>query len=232
MTQTGVVARLALRELWISFRLLLVLVAFTGAGAAVALLPAPLPTTMGRLALGLGMATLVASAVAAWSMADERRTGRAGWLISRSVPRRTFLTGWFAALAGVAGLAVTGAAALGWLAAVSVSVRLEPIGYAGLAVGIGATTMAAIALGLLAGALLPGRGAATLAMLACLLAGAAAWLLPIDATLVPGGAYAALAALLEPGSSLAPGLRAAGVGLGATAILLVAARAAVEGAEL
>ena len=36
----GIVTRLAVRELWITFRLLLVLVASVGAGAVVALLPA------------------------------------------------------------------------------------------------------------------------------------------------------------------------------------------------
>ena len=44
---------------------------------------------MARLAAGLGLAIAVAAAVAAWSLAEERVAGRAGWLVTRSVPRAT-----------------------------------------------------------------------------------------------------------------------------------------------
>lgn len=232
MNQTGVVARLAVRELWISFRLLLVLVAFTGAGAIVALLPAPLRETMGRLALGLGLATTVAAAVAAWSMAEERSAGRAGWLVTRSLPRRTLLAGWFLALAASATAAVAVAGALGWLAAASVALSLEPLGYVSLLAGVGTITLAAVALGLLLGALLPARAAGIATVLVCAGAGVCAWLLPVDGSLLPGGVYAALADLAEPGGSISPGVRATGVGLASTAVLLVAGRAALERAEL
>ena len=53
MSQTGVVTRLALRELWISFRLLALLAVYVGAGAFVALLPAPMATVLVRLAIGV-----------------------------------------------------------------------------------------------------------------------------------------------------------------------------------
>lgn len=232
MTPTGVVARLAVRELWISFRLLIVLIAFVAAGAVVALLPAAVPVTMTRLSVGLGAATIVVSVVAAWSMAEERQAGRAGWLVSRSLPRGSLLAGWFVALAGLAGLALAAAALLGWLAATTVAFRLEAGAYVSLILAIGATTLGAIALGLLAGTLLPGRTAAAAVGAGCLLAGAAAWLLPLDGSLVPGGAYASLAALTETQRSIGPGLRATGVGLAVAAALLVAARAALEDAEL
>jgi hypothetical protein len=232
VTQTGVVARLAVRELWISFRLLLLLVAFVGAGTVVALAPAPLPATVERLAIGLAVATAVGAGIAAWSMAEERRTGRAGWLVSRSVSRGTLLAGWFVALASTLVAALVAAGALGWLTVSSVSLRLEPVGFTGLLVAIGATALAGIALGLLLGCLLPQRAAALAAVALCGGSILFAALLPADPTLVPGGAYAALAALVEPGGAAAPGIRATGIGLFVTAILLVAARVALDRVEL
>ena len=89
MSQAATVTRLALREMWITFRLLLALVAFIGAGAIVALLPAAPSVALERLALGFGIATAVTSGIAAWSVADERSSGRAGWLVARSVTRAT-----------------------------------------------------------------------------------------------------------------------------------------------
>lgn len=232
MTQAGVVVRLAVRELWISFRLFAIVAAFTAAGTVVALVPAPLPVTLGRLAAGLGGASLVAAGVAAWSMAEERRAGRAGWLVSRSLPRATLLLGWFVAIVAVSLAALVGAVLLGWLAATNVALRLDPAGYVALAAGIAAAVALAAAVGLLAGTLLPPRPAGIVAVAVCLGVAAVAALVPFDPTLVPGGAYAALAALVEPGASAGPGLRAAGVGLAATAVVLVVARAAIERAEL
>lgn len=232
MTQTSVVARLAVRELWISFRLFGLIAAFVAAGTLVALLPAPLPTTVERLAAGMGLATLVAAAMAASAVATERRAGRAAWLVTRSVPRRTVLVGWFAALVAVtlAGLAAAGM--LGWLAASSVTLRLEPAGFVSLMAAAAATTMAALALGVLAGVVLPSRAATAATLVVAASLGMIAWLAPIEPTLVPGGAYAALAALTEPGGSIGPGLRSAGTGLATAALLLVAARAAMERSEL
>lgn len=232
MTQAGVVARLAVRELWISFRLFAIVAAFTAAGALVALVPAPLPVTVGRLSVGLGAATLVASGVTAWSLADERRDGRAGWLVTRSLSRPTLLLGWFIAVAIVSLIALVGAMLLGWLAATSVTLRLEPTGYLALAAGVAASALLAVAIGLLAGALLAPRAAVVAAVTACVAAAAIAALAPVDPSLVPGGAYVALAALVEPGSSAGPGLRVTGVALAATGVVLVLARAVIERADL
>jgi hypothetical protein len=231
VTQTGVVVRLAVRELWISFRLFAVVAVFVVAGAFVALVPAPLPSTMERLAAGLAAGTLAAAAVAAWSMGEERRAGRAGWLVSRSLPRGALLTGWFLALSGVSFVALAAAGVLGWLAAVSVTLRLEPWGFAALLSGVAATTLLGIALGLLMGTLLPARAAALVAVALLALAGWIAWLVPIDPAVLPGGAHVALAELTE-GTAEGRGLRAAGAALAAAAVVLVAARAAIERAEL
>lgn len=232
MTQAGVVARLALRELWMSFRLFAIVAAFVAAGAFVALAPVPLPATVGRLSAGLGAATLVAAAAAAWSMADERRTGRAGWLVTRSLPRATLLVGWFVAIAGVALSGLAAAGVLGWLAASSVTLRLEPAGFVATVAAVGAAVLAATGAGLLAGTLLPAPLAALAAVGLGVAVAALAWLGPFEPSLVPGGAYVQLAALRESGGSAAPGLRAAGVGLATAAIALGLARAAMERAEL
>jgi hypothetical protein len=231
VTQAGVVARLAVRELWISFRLFMVVAVFVAAGAVVALVPGPLPITMARLAAGLAAGTLAAAAVAAWSMAEERRAGRAGWLVSRSLPRGTLLTGWFAALSVVSLVALAAAGTLGWLAATSVALRLEPGGFAALLAGAAATTLLAIALGLLVGILLGARLAAFVAVALLALAGSIAWAAPLDATILPGGAHVALARLTE-GTPEGPGLRATGAALAGAAVLLAVARAAIERAEL
>jgi len=232
VSQAGVVTRLAVRELWITFRLLLMLVAFVGAGAAVALLPAPLSVAMGRLAAGLAAATLLAAAVAAWSIADERVRGRAGWLVSRSVSRGTYLRGWFVAMTEITLVAVIGAAALGWLAATAVALRLAPQGYVALVVAAATTTLAAVALGLLAGVLLRPRPAAVVAVVVSALVGVAAWLLPGTEDLLPGAAFVALAGLTEGAVAQGPVWRMAGTALLATGALLVLARVALDRAEL
>lgn len=232
MSQVGAVTRLAVRELWISFRLLAVLAGFVVIGSVVALLPVPLPMTLERLALGLGAVTCLTAGVAAWSMAEERRAGRAGWLVTRSLPRSALLAGWFAALGALSVLGLVAAGSLGWLAASSVTLRLVPAGYLALIGAVGASLLAAIALGLLVGGVLRAAVAAALATAVVALAIGVSWLFVSDPSLVPGGAFASLAQMTEPGTATGPGLRAAGIGLACTGGLLVLARIVLERAEL
>lgn len=232
MSQAGVVTRLAVRELWITFRLMLLLVAFVGAGAAVALLPAALPVTMQRLAIGLGAATALVAVTAAWSLADERRQGRAGWLVARSVSRGTLLGGWFVAVSSVALAGLAAAAVLGWLAASGVSLRLDPAAFAVLMAATGATVVAAAALGLLAGAVFRPMLAVLVAALGCAAALAAAWFLPQAGGLVPGSAFLELAALTEGPILVADAWRSAGAALIAACLLLVIGRIGLSRAEL
>ena len=232
MSQAAVVTRLAVRELWITFRLLALIAGFVGAGAVVALLPAPLPTVMERLGVGLGAASVLASALAAWSFGDERARGRAAWLVTRSVSRGTLLGGWFVAFAGLALAGTAVAGLLGWLTASAVSLRLDASAFAAALLAAAATVLSAIALGLLIGTVLRGPFAvgATVATGAAL--GALAWLAPAAGELVPGSAIVDLAALREGMAIQVAGLRAAGAGLVATALLLALARLALERAEL
>jgi ABC-type transport system involved in multi-copper enzyme maturation permease subunit len=232
VSQATVVTRLAMRELWITFRLLALLAGFIGVGAVVALLPAPLPTVLERLALGLGAASILAAALAAWSFGDERARGRAAWLVTRSVSRGTVLGGWFAALASLALVGTAVAGLIGWLAASAVSLRLDVGTFAAPLVGVGATVLAAIALGLLVGTVLRGPLAIGVAVAIGVGLGALAWLGPGAGELVPGAALVDLAAVREGAAAPVAGLRAAGAALVATALLLVVARLLLERAEL
>lgn len=232
MSQAAVVTWLAVRELWITFRLLAMLAGFIGVGALVALLPAPLPTVLQRLAVGIGAATVLAGGLAAWSFADERSLGRAAWLVTRSVSRGTLLAGWFAATAGLALVGAAVAGLLGWVTATAVSLALDVGAFVAALVGVATTLLVAIALGLLLGTLFRGPLAfvATVTIGAGL--GALAWLVPGTGELVPGAAMVELAALRDGVGATAAGLRAAGAALVATAVLLVVARLVLERAEL
>jgi len=232
MSQAGTVAWLALRELWMSFRLLVVLIAHVVAGAVVGLLPAFARDSVARLAIGLGLATLVTAAVAAWSMADERLTGRAGWLITRTVPRGTYLAGWFVALALVAIVGVIAAGVLGWLAIGSAAPGGDRLALPAAMVGVAASTAAAAALGLLCGSLLRPRAAAAAAVAACGVVGALAWLAAAPEPWVPGAAHLLLARLVDADAVIPNALRAAGIGLALTSALLITARAALDRSDL
>ncbi len=232
MSQAGVVTRLAVRELWITFRMVVLLVAFVTVGTAVALLPAPLPVTMHRFSAGLGAATLLVAATAAWSIAEERAHGRAGWLVTRSVSRGTFLRGWFVAVTAIGLVGLAAAAVLGWLAASGVSLRLDPVAYAAMLGAVAATLAPAVALGLLSGSIFGPRLAAAVSILASAILVAAAWLLPANGGMVPGGAFLELAGLTEGTVAIAGSWRTAGASLLAAALLLGLARLAMSRAEL
>lgn len=232
MSQATVVTHLAMRELWITFRLLALLAGFIAVGVVVALLPGPLSTVMERLALGLGAATILAGVMAAWSFSDERARGRAAWLVTRSVSRGTLLGGWFAALAGLALAGTAVAGLLGWLTASGVSLRLDGWAFAAALVGVAATILVAIALGLLFGTVMRGPMAIGLTVAAAVSLGLLAWLVPGAGDLVPGAAMVDLAALREGIATPVAALRTAGAALTATALLLVIARLVLERAEL
>ncbi len=232
MSQAGVVTWLAVRELWITFRLVIMLVAFIAIGAAVALLPAPLPAVMQRLALGFGAASVVVAAVAGWSLADERIHGRAGWLVNRSVARGTLLGGWFVALSAVALTGTVAAGILGWLAARGVAPSLDPWEYGSWVGAVAATVVATVALGLLTGTLARPRVAVLLAAIVALALGIVAWLVPVPGGLVPGSGLVGLAAVTSDTSSVSTAWLAAGAALLAAAILLGIARLSLERVDL
>jgi hypothetical protein len=232
VSQGRLVTRLAIRELWMTFRLLLVIVAFVGTSAFLVLIPAAPSVVMERLAAGLGISTIVVAGVAGWSLADERTAGRAGWLVSRSVARGDVLAGWFWGLLAIALVGLAGAGLLGWLAISGGPLPFDGASFVISIVAVGATIAAAVATGLLAGTLMRTWLSALVAALLCLASGALSWTLLSDRPLVPGGAFRLLAEIPTGRSLLSDAIQAAGIALALTALILVVARLAIERAEL
>jgi hypothetical protein len=232
VSQASTVARLAIRELWMTFRLLLVLIVSVGAGAVVGLLPARLSETMARLAAGLGLAIAVSAAVAAWSLAEERVSGRSGWLVTRSVPRSTYLAGWYFALVLVPTIGLATGALLGWLAIPGGAVTVPPLKYVAVFLAVATTLAAAVALGLLAGALVRPRVAMVLTLAVCAAAAAATIAAQETAAWLPGGSLLLLARVTGSDPVMGDALRAAGIGLALTAVLIVTCRIALERSDL
>jgi hypothetical protein len=232
MSQAGTVTRLAVRELWMTFRLLLVLFAWVAAGAVAGLVPGAPTVILARLAIGLGAATILSAVTAAWSMGAERAAGRAGWLVTRSVDRGTYLVGWYLAVTTVSLVGLLLAASLGWL---SVTGALGPgagMAFAAAMLGVATTTLAAIALGLLAGALLRPPLAAAVTVLGCAALATAALVADAGVAGVVPGAGHVLVARAGTESIVGDALRAAGIGLALAGVLLVLARVALERTEL
>ena len=220
MSETATVTRLAVRELWISFRLLALLAAYVAAGAVVALLPAPASVTLARLSLGLSGGMVIGAAIAASALSTERALGRAGWLVTRSVSRSTLLVGWFVALGGASLVGLAAAGTLGWMAVSGPLSPLEPAAFAAVLLGAGAMSLAGIALGLALGAVLRPL-IATLAALALGAVTVAAFRLLLPDSVLPITVLADLAAVDRP---VAVGIRGAGACLLATAVGLTLAR--------
>jgi ABC-type transport system involved in multi-copper enzyme maturation permease subunit len=229
VSQAGVVARLAVRELWISFRLLALLAAYVGVGAIIALLPASAAAiTLTRLSVGLGAAIVVGCVIAADALSTERALGRAGWLVTRSISRATLLLGWFVAVASVTLLGLGAAGILGWLAISSPVPPAEAAAFAAVLAGVAAMSLAALAVGFLLGSMLR-RSLAIVAALVvgCLLIGAAFTVAP--SSVVPLATLADLAMLERP---IGDGIRGAGVFLAVAGAAMVAARVAIGRVDL
>ena len=228
MSQTGVVARLALRELWISFRMLILLAAYVAAGAVVALLPAAPPTVLARLAVGVAAAMVAGAAIAGWSISRDRSLGRTAWLATHSIPRGTILVGWFAALTLVSTVGLGAVGALGWLAAAAPVPALDPLAFGATVAAIGCSAVALLAGGLLLGTLLPPWAAALVAAGGGGILLGGLWL-AVPSVATPLEALVQLPRLDNPVSAA---VQAAGVGLAATAVLLFLARLAIERVDL
>jgi ABC-type transport system involved in multi-copper enzyme maturation permease subunit len=238
VTLTG----MALRELWITFRLLLVVGALLLAALPAALLPhvmspdlagAP-PDPLTWLAVSLSVALALAAGVAGGTLASERRRGTAGWVAARAVPRATVALTWFVAFAVLLAIGLLPLTLITWLS-LSPFLPDGPMPMVAAVVGAGCAGLAAVAAGLLLGAALPPLPAGLLSSLAtgaALLAGAVAqgasgawWGLPVDGMRV-------LATLDTAARPVADALRAAGAALGLTAVLLVLCVVAFERADL
>ena len=216
--------RMAVRELWISFRLLLLLALPIVAGL-LALLPSSEPDlAQPILAWGVAAAATLASGLAASAWASERRRGTAGWLSLRAVPRASILVAWFAALALPLLVGIAAGALLVWFASgVAPSPPLDALSYASLVGAVAVAALEALAIGIVFGSFLRPMAAAVLAVMAsgALLAGGL--LVRPEPPVVPTAGLGLLAHAMDLLRPLADGLQALGLGLTLTGLLLGAA---------
>jgi putative Ca2+/H+ antiporter (TMEM165/GDT1 family) len=240
----GTVTGLALRELWISFRLLLAVGVLVAAALPGALLPhttpalaaVPLESPLEWFAIGLALALGVIGGMAAAALSRERRRGSAGWLVIRAVPRPVILLGWFAAFVVLLVAGLLPAATLMWLTvAAPVSEMGDPWPFAAPLIGALAAGVAAVAIGLLLGALLTPwpAGLLTLLLTAGLLLAAVLDVAPqLSAAPAPVAGLAILGDLPNQARPVADALRASGTALVVAAGALILAAAALGRADL
>jgi hypothetical protein len=232
------VGRLALRELWISFRLIGLLGLGLAPGLATALAPGIAPGLVGPdpllLGWGFAVAAVVASALAAATLALERRRGTAAWLALRAVPRAAILLGWLVALA--APLLVAGAASgvMAWLTVASGAASpLSQVAFGALVAAGVAALLEAIAIGLLLGGLVrrPVLAAMAGGITAALLLGPGL-LVVGEPPYLPGSGTGLLTVATALGRPLSDGLVALGTTLAMSAVVLLAAAAALAVVDL
>lgn len=233
MRVMSVLTWLALRELWMSFRLLAALGLLLGAGALTALLPGgDQGSVSARFAVALLVASLAVAALAAATLSNERQRGAVAWLVSRAVSRATLLSGWFAAFGGVLLVGLLPGALLAWLALAATRPALDPVVVGVTLVAAASGGLLAIAVGLLSGLLLAPLPAAAACLLVCGAAVGLGFQSAADAALLPLGGYLLLAMLPEATRPLASALGSIGIAVAATAVLLAVARIAFERVDL
>lgn len=226
---------LDLRELWITFRLLVVLGTLLLSG----LLPAILTVVMPSLASGLmvygaalAAAVAVTSAIAAFSLSAERCRGSGAWLAVRAVPRSALLLAWLASVAWLLLVGLLASAVLAWLSLLAQAETTDlSIPFGLTMVAVGAAGLMLLSGGLLLGALLRPRLAAVVTLL---VSGAVvlASVLPAGAAWLPTGGFSLLAQLSTAGRPVASALQSSGADLLAAAVLLAAALAVLQRADL
>jgi len=216
--------RMAVRELWISFRLLLLLTLPIAAGLLTVLLASDPDLTQPTLAWGLAGAATVAAGVAAAAWASERRRGTAAWLSLRAVPRASILIGWFAGLALPLLVGTAAGGLLVWMAtAVAPSPPLDGLSYASLVGAAAVAALQALAIGVVYGSFLRPTPSVILAMIASGALLGAGLLVGQEPPLVPTAGLGLLAQAPDLLRPLADGLQALGLGLTLTGLLLGAA---------
>ena len=239
MRRLRTLTRMALHELWISFRLIPVLGLPMVGGMLISAIP---PELAGETAVGgagfwyavvAAVAICIASGLAALTMANERRRGTIAWMAARAVPRSSVLFSWFLAFAIllVAGLALGSVGA--WLAAISrAETPPDALPYSAAVAAAAGTALAGVAAGLLIGALLPTLPATLLALAVSAPLVTAAFLVPLSALPLPLGGLGLLTHLDSAVRPVAGALQSAGAALTSAAVLLVLAGAGLERSDL
>lgn len=239
MRRLWTLTRMALHELWISFRLIPLIGLPVVGGMLVSAVP---PEFAGETAVGgasfwyavaAAVAICVGSGLAALTMAHERRRGTAAWMAVRAVPRSSVLFSWFLAFAIllIAGLALGSVGA--WLAAIGrAETSPDPLPFAAAVAATAGLALAGVAAGLLIGTTLPTMPATLLAVTVSAVLVAAAFLAPLSALPLPIGGLGLLVHLDSAVRPVAGALQSAGAALAAAAVLLVLAGAGLERSDL
>ena len=239
MGRLPTVTGLALRELWITYRLIPVVGLPVLAGLLLQAIPleatelGPVGGAGHWLAVGLAIAFPLIGAMAAATIAAERRRGTMGWLAVRAVPRSSVLIGWFAAFGLPLAVGLGVGALATWFGALDrVPTLPDALPFTVASAAMLAVGFASIATGLLFGVLLrplPAFGL-TLAVCAALLGFGVAGPFPDG---VPPVAVMAVLSDLERGTTpVALAVRGAGIALAACAALLLLASAVAERLDL
>lgn len=234
MTRFVTLARLNLRELWMSFGLLLILVMLLGSALVLLLVSASAPDLPAgaAYAAALAVATIVTAVVAAHGVATERRDGCAAWLAVRAVPRSTLLLARLAAFVPPLLVGLLVSAMVAWLTlASSPAFAMVPFAFALAVAAATAGAFSAVSLGILLGTLLaPWRAALATALVLGGVAGVTLLLPPT--TPLPGGGFTLLGSLPSVGRPLAWAMGAAGSGLVSIALLIAGAMALLQRTDL
>jgi hypothetical protein len=239
VTRLGTLTGMALREMWISFRLMPVIGLPMIGGIAVIALPADIAgvTAIGGAgfwyAIVAGVAISVAAAIAAGTIAQERQRGTVAWMAVRAVPRSAVLLSWFVAF----GILVSAGIAIGsvgaWLAALTrADTPPNVVPFAAAILAAGGVALAGVAVGLLIGAVLRPILAVLLALTLCGAVLALSIALPLGGALLPAEGIRLLAHLDDAARPIGDGLRSTGLALALAAALLVLAAAALERSDL
>jgi ABC-type transport system involved in multi-copper enzyme maturation permease subunit len=230
---------MALHELWISFRLIPLMGLPVVGGMLVSAVP---PQFAGETAVGgasswyavaAGLVFCLASALAALTMAHERRRGTVAWMAVRAVPRSSVLFSWFLAFAIllIVGLAFGSVGA--WLAAIGrAETSPDPLPFAAAVAAAAGTALAGVAAGLLIGTTLPTLPATLLAVGVSAPLVIAAFVAPLSALPLPIGGLGLLTHLDSAVRPVAGGLQSTGAALAAAAVLLVLAGVGLERSDL
>jgi hypothetical protein len=218
---------LAVRQMWRSFGLLEITSCLMAPGILAAFLADRLASTA-PYGLGLGAASVLASAIVAVIVADERNRGGFAWLVARDVPRSVLPIAWFSAVTAVAAAGFVPGAVLAWLSLP----RFSTAGVAllGELIAAAAAVLAAMAAGVLLGMVLPRVAAAIGAIGLGLVVGGTTVLAPPVGSVLP----AAGLVLLADGRPASPAswLQAVGAAVAWSGVLLALSRATIERASL
>jgi len=239
MNRLRTLTGMALHEMWISFRLIVVIGLPCLGGLLAIAVPPDLAgiTAVGGAgfwyAVGACVAIVIASGLAAGTMAHERRRGTVAWMAVRAVPRSAILLSWFVAFGLLLATGIVLGSIGAWQAALARAEAAPDVLPFASAVGatLGAA-LACVAAGLLVGTFLPTIPATLLAAVLGVVVLAVAIGTAPGGLPSPTGGIGLLAHLDGASRPVGDALRSAGVALAATAILLVLASVGLERSDL